>query len=88
MLSPRLSDCVQCSSILPLLADIDCKLKETGDDLYNNIVFLLNRPVPATAINDLLNYKRILTYKLCNPDYARNFTVKQIASRVKILKYK
>ena len=26
---------------------------------------------------DLLNYKRILTYKYCNPDYAASFSVEK-----------
>jgi hypothetical protein len=39
-------------------------------------------------MNDLLNYKRILTFKLVNPDYAKDFTVEMIASKVKILKFK
>lgn len=85
MLSPRLTDCVACSTIPVLLDDIDCKLKKLANNLYNNVVFSLNQPVPAGAILDLLNYKRILTYKFCNPDYAKCFTVEMIASRVKLL---
>jgi hypothetical protein len=88
MLSPRLTNCVECSSITALLADIDCKLNELAGNLYNNVVYILNQPVPATAILDLLNYKRILTYKTCNPDYAKCYTVEMIASRVKLLKFK
>lgn len=88
MLTPRLTDCVACSTIPALLADIDCKLKQLGGNLYNNVVFSLNQPVPAGAILDLLNYKRILTYKFCNPDYAACYSVEMIASRVKLLKFK
>lgn len=88
MLSPRLTNCIECSSISALLTDIDCKLFELSNNLYNNVVFILNRPIPGVAINDLLNYKRILTYKLCNEDYARAYTVEMIASRVKLLKFK
>ena len=90
MLLPRLTDCVECASIPALLNDIDCKLKEMANSLYNNISFSLNQPISAIAMNDLLNYKRILTYKACNPDYAGccHFTIQQIASRVKLLKFK
>ncbi len=88
MLSPRLTNCAECSSIAALLSDIDCKLVELSNNLYNNTVFILNKSVPTEAINDLLNYKRILTYKLCNEDYAKNYTVQMIASRVKLLKFK
>jgi hypothetical protein len=88
MLSPRLTNCPECASIPALLADIDCKLLELGNNLYNNVVFMLNQPVPGGVMLDLINYKRILTYKYCNPNYAAPFTVNMIASRVKLLKYK
>ena len=63
MLYPRLTNCVDCSSVPVLLADIDCKLTELANNEYNNIVYELNWPVLGTVIWDLLNYKRILTYK-------------------------
>jgi hypothetical protein len=87
MLYPKPSNCVGCN-IPELLSDIDCKLSDLGDDLYNNISFALNRSVPSEVFIDLLNYKRILTSKLCNSSYASCFSVEQIASRVKLLKYK
>jgi hypothetical protein len=88
MLSPKLGNCIECSSIPALLADIDGKLAELSSNLYNNIIFSLNLPAKASVISDLLNYKRILTYKYCNPDYASCFSVDKIASRVKLLKFK
>ena len=87
MLYPRLVD-TDCSTIPALLHDIDHKLNELGANLYNNIVYMLNQPVPATAIIDLLNYKRILLFKYCNPEYAGLYTVEMIASKIKLLKYK
>lgn len=88
MLSPRLTNCIECASIKALLADIDCKMAEIANNLYNNVVFSLNRPISGVVTNDLLNYKRILTYKYCNPDYAKDYTVAMIASKVKILIHK
>jgi hypothetical protein len=88
MLSPRLTNCPECGSIPHLLKEIDCKLSDLSNNLYNNLVFMLNQPVPASVMLDLLNYKRILTYKYCNPNYASSYTVSMIASRVKLLKYK
>jgi hypothetical protein len=85
MLSPRLTNCVECSTIPVLLNNIDCKLAEMAKNLYNNVVFMLNRPVEGNTIIDLLNYRRILTFKYCNPDYAGCYTVPMIASKVKIL---
>ena len=88
MLSPRLTNCIDCATIPALLADIDCKLTSLANNQYNNIVFSLNYPVPGVVIGDLLNYKRILTYKFCNPEYCGQFTVQMIASKVKLLIHK
>lgn len=88
MLSPRLNNCIDCATIPVLLSDIDTKLAELAQVEYNNIVYSTNYPIPAWAIGDLLNYKRILEYKSCNIEYAQPFTIKQIASRVKVLIHK
>lgn len=60
------------TDISVLLEKIDCKLATLGNSLYGNTVFMLNDPVSATAIIDLLNYKRILTFRQVNPDYCSN----------------
>jgi len=39
-------------------------------------------------IIDLTIYKRILLHKRCDYDYAKSIDVDQIASKIKILKYK
>jgi hypothetical protein len=88
MLSPRLTDCVVDGSIPALLFDIDQKLADLANVQYNNIVFSLNYYISGEVIGDLLHYKQILTYKLCNPAYCQCFTVKMIASRVKVLIHK
>lgn len=88
MLTPRLTTYPACATVTALLIDIDCRLTELASTLYNNIIYSLNQPIPAEAMMDLLNYKRILMYKFCNSDYAPCFTVEMIASRVKLLKYK
>ena len=88
MLSPRLTSCPECASIPALIADIDCKLASLANNLYNNVVFMLNQPVPGGVMLALINYRRILAYKYCNPNYAAPFTVNMIASKVKLLKYK
>jgi hypothetical protein len=88
MLSPRLVNCIDCTTEQALIADIDCRLTELANNQYNNIVFILNLPFPRTVIGDLLNYKRILVSKLCNPEYAACYTVAMIASRVKLLIHK
>ncbi len=88
MLNPKLNNCVDCTTIPVLLKDIDCKLTELAKTEYNNIVFILNLPFPGGVFSDLLNYKRILTYKLCNADYACKYPVHRIASKVKLLIHK
>jgi hypothetical protein len=88
MLSPRLGECLQCSDISSLLCEIDEKLAKMARIQYNNVIFSLNKPFDGTLMMDLLNYKRILTYKLCNSDYAECYSVNQIASRIKLLKHR
>jgi hypothetical protein len=88
MLSPRLSNCIECSTIPALLSDIECKVKELAQREYNNVVFSFNRNIKGEVMKDLLNYRRILLYKYCNPEYASCFTVEIIASRVKLLIHK
>jgi hypothetical protein len=88
MLSPRLTNCTECTNINSLINEIDCKVVELSNVLYNNVVFMLNKSFSITTMSDLLNYRRILTYKVCNPDYAGHYTVNMIASKIKILKFK
>lgn len=82
MLSPRLTNCPECSDIPSLIRKIDCKLAELGNSLYNNISYMLNQPISADDMIQLIGYKRILTYKYYNPSYLHNYTVNAIASRV------
>jgi uncharacterized protein (TIGR02145 family) len=82
MLSPRLTNCPECANIPSLLRKIDCKLAELGSNLYNNISYMLNKPIPAGEILQLITYRRILTHKYCNPDYVHEYSVAMIASRV------
>lgn len=88
MLTPRLTNCAACADIPSLIADIDCKLSEMSVSLYNNLVFMLNKPVNNEVMLDLLLYRKILLYKYCNPNYAGHFTVNMIASKIKLLKFK
>lgn len=88
MLSPRLTNCPECGDIPSLLAEIECKITEVAKNLYNNTVFALNMPIAFDVMTDLLNYRRILQYKYCNPDYAGAYSINMIASKVKLLIYK
>jgi hypothetical protein len=89
MVNPRLTTCCADSSNISLLIeDIDCKLAKLSGDLYNNIVFMLDKPISSSLFIDLLMYKRILQYKSVNLEYACAYSVEMITSRVKLLKYK
>lgn len=88
MLTPKTASCKECNDIMSLILEIDCKVFELSQNMYNNIAYMLNKSVNRDALFSLLNYKRILTYKICNPEYACNFSVNKIASKIKILKYK
>ena len=82
MLSPRLTNCPECSDIPSLLKKIDCKLAELGNNLYNNISYMLNKRVPVDDITQLIGYRRILMYKLINPSYVQKYSINMIASKV------
>jgi uncharacterized protein (TIGR02145 family) len=82
MLSPRLTNCPECANIPSLLRKIDCKLAELGNNLYNNISYMLNKPIPSADIIQLMGYRRILQYKYINPNYAHRYTINMISSRV------
>jgi len=88
MISPRITECKQCADILPLIKEIDCILFNMAKNMYNNITLMLNIPIYEHNMLVLLQYKRILTYKYFNSDYASRYKVNQIASRIKLLKYK
>lgn len=88
MLTPKLNTCTECNSIPNLLFVIDCKLTEMANKQYNNIVFGLNKLIPEDIMLDLLNYKRILTSRYCNKEYACQYSLENIAGKVKLLTYK
>lgn len=88
MLYPRLTNCIECASIPALLTDIDNRLTYWAVVQYNNIVFSVNSYIPGQVVAALINYKQILTYKACNPNYCKDFTIPMIASRVKVLIHK
>ncbi len=85
MLLPRLNNCIDCATIPVLLDNIDTKIASLANEEYNNIVYDLNNIMNGQVIFDLLQYKQILQWKLCNAEYAAAFTVPMIASKVQIL---
>lgn len=85
MLNPKVTNCKECGSIPDLIKNIDCKIAEISERLYNNIIFSLNLNISYSDVLDLLNYRRILEYKLVNPEYACEFDVPRITTRVKLL---
>lgn len=88
MLTTRLTNCQECSDILKVIDDIDCKITEISKGIYNNIVFALNTVCKTGTMGDLLIYRNILVHRYCNADYACNFTLEEIVSKVKLLIYK
>lgn len=88
MIEPRLTSCTECTQISVLLGEINTRITEIAKLLYSNITLLANNVIPRETMNDLLNYKRILTYKSYNTDYAPDYTIAMIAGKVKILKYR
>jgi len=80
-----MTECVQCGDILTLISEIDCKIAEISGDMYNKLIYALNTSCKSGVMGDLLNYRRILVNKWCNAEYACEFTVQQIASKVKLM---
>lgn len=85
MLTPRLTNCKDCYDISLLLKEIDCKLSEYSNNLYNNIILMLNKPVYQDNMFALITYRRILMFKHTNSEYACKYTLKEISSRIKSL---
>jgi len=85
MLTQRLNDCISCTEIQSLLNDIDRKIFKLSKDMYNNLVFMLNKNISGEVMSDLLNYKRILIYRYHNSDYASDYLIELIATKVKKL---
>ena len=88
MLTPRLTDCGECSDILDMLGFIECRLATLSGDMYNSVTLMLNNSPSPDTLFRLLCYKRILQCRYMNPNYAGSFSVNQIADKVKILKFR
>lgn len=85
MISPKLTNCKECANIPDLLRKIDCKLAELGNNLYNNVVFMLHKPIASSEISQLLVYKRVLQHRFCDTHYAEScptVSTEDIASKV------
>jgi hypothetical protein len=82
MLYSKLANCPECANIPSLLKKIDCKLAELGNNLFNNITFILNKPINPVDIIRLINYRRILLHKYNNPCYLNEFNLNIIANKV------
>lgn len=85
MLYPRLTNNLLCEEIPALLSKIDCRLNVLASNLYNNTIYMLNKPIYEEEIFTLLFYKRLLLIKYCDTDYISRFTLQMIASRVNLL---
>ena len=85
MLTSRLTDCTDCIDSLALIGEIDCKITDLAKCTYNKIIYGLNTGCSLETFSDLINYRRILTNKYYNPEYASKFPITTIASRIKIL---
>lgn len=84
MLTPKINNCVDCNQIPNLLYQIDCALFDIARKYRLNNTLLLNKRINRDSAISLLHYKRILTYKLCNEDYLKCFSVEDIANQVKL----
>lgn len=74
-----------CQDTLKILALVDCKLAELGNNLYNNLSYLLNNNSDICTISKLIMYKRILLYKSNNQNYLKNWCLCNITNAIKHL---
>jgi len=88
MLNPKLTNCTNCADVSSLIDEIDCRVAKLAGNMYNNITLMFNQPIPAEALVDLLIYRRILERKRVCSSYLSGYTINNIASRIKVLKYK
>ena len=88
MLTNRLTNCPECTDILGLIEDIDCRITEISKGIYSNIVYAVKTICKIDTMGDLLHYRRILTHRYCNADYASEYSIEAIASKVKLLIHK
>lgn len=85
MLNIKLTNCRECALASKLIDAIDCQLAKMANNLYLNIAYMLDKPVEGCIISALLHYKRILTFKSCNEDWASDYSISDIASRINFL---
>jgi len=85
MLTTRMTNCTECGDITALIVGIDCKITELGNDIYNKLIYALNGTCRYDEISSLIHYRRILVHKWCNYEYVSDFTVLQIASKVRLM---
>ena len=85
MLSIKVTHCRDCALAFKLLDSINCQVAKMANNLYLNIAYMLDKPVEGCKMSTLIHYKRILTYKSCNADWASDYSVDDIASRVNFL---
>lgn len=71
MLKAYLKQCNNCQSLKDLLEDIDCSLYNLIRNKYNNEKFNVEEYFSLEHFKDLSRYKRILTYRIYNPNYTR-----------------
>lgn len=88
MLTPRLTHCTDCVDIIGLIDDIDCRLTENSKKMYNSLIYMFTCSVNPEVMADLLNYRRILVHRYCNPNYGGGISIDLIASKVKLLIHK
>lgn len=85
MLKANLNECTDCVNLLDLLCQIDEKLKYYAENQLNNMTLMLNRAYDKCVMSDLLHYKQIVTHRLFYPQYASEYLLSSIISRIKIL---
>ena len=85
MLNTKITNCTSCANVIDLLSEIDRKLFHFSRNKYSNISLLTNLEYDEYSIGRLLRYKSILNKRLYNPNYACDYPLTAIISKIKIL---
>lgn len=96
MLKLSLSECKDCSNLSHLVCQIDDKIAYYTKNMFNNMTLMICADYNEDVLSRLLHYKRILTNRTYNCDYAAHgactcdctevtYSTADIISRVKIL---
>ena len=84
-ISFSLKKCLNCSAAEETLILIDKKISELTNCVYNQETYMLKCKANERLLSDLIFYKSMLKRLAQNKKFYRNYSYKQIVSKIKTL---